>query len=109
MKIVRDTEDWVALLSQSEHAPVILFKHSSDCASSARVRKDMENLEEKYGDSLYTVTVQNSRDISDAIANILSVEHETPQVIVIYKRKSVYDESHSDIRFEKVRDVIESL
>lgn len=109
MNILQDTEDWVSLLAQSEHTPVILFKHSSDCETSARVKKDIDNLEEEYGDSLYMVIVQDSRDISNAIADILSVEHETPQILVIYKRKSVYDESHSDIRHEKVKDVIESL
>jgi len=48
----------------------------------------------------------NHRDVSAEIARRFEVEHQSPQVLLISKGKSVYDASHSDISVEDLHRYI---
>jgi bacillithiol system protein YtxJ len=44
--------------------------------------------------------------LSNEIASAFKVEHQSPQVILIYKEKVVYEASHSAIDSEMIKEII---
>jgi bacillithiol system protein YtxJ len=91
---------------ESKEKPVLIFKHSSRCSISSMAWNRMER-SWKEADSVklspYFLDLISYRDISNAIAEEFSVEHASPQVIVIKNGKAIYDNSHMGISY---RDII---
>jgi bacillithiol system protein YtxJ len=110
--------DWINLLSYSEleslihktvddeSLTVLLFKHSTRCSisSMAKSRLDRLQLDEKVL-PVYLDLIAH-RDISNAIAEKLGVEHESPQLIVIKKGAVVSHVSHNSISKNFVEEAI---
>jgi bacillithiol system protein YtxJ len=98
-------DDWAAARDASSSAPVVIFKHSSMCPTSARANEEMQTLAE--GDiPVYRVVVQEAREVSDAIASELDIQHETPQVIVLSDGSPVFDTSHHRVKEDAVREAM---
>jgi hypothetical protein len=49
------------------------------------------------------------RDLSNEIASRTHVEHQSPQVIVIYQGLPIYNASHNSISAEKIEQLIANL
>jgi bacillithiol system protein YtxJ len=108
--------NWVNLtdLSQLEtirtsETPVIIFKHSTRCSISRAALNRLERNwtpDEMRGVTLYFLDLLSHRQLSDAIADLFSVPHESPQVLVIRNGKSVYAPSHFDILYEKLKAAV---
>ena len=91
---------------ESKEKPVLIFKHSSRCAISSMAWSRMErSWKEEDSEKLspYFLDLISYRNISNAIAEEFSVEHASPQVIVIKNEEAIYDNSHMGISY---RDVI---
>lgn len=89
------------LLEESESRPVVIYKHSTLCsASGISWHEVLRYLDTHDNDiaSFYRVTVQKAQELSRAIAELLDVEHHTPQLIVIRKGVAVHVASHWNIR-----------
>lgn len=89
------------VIELSNDKPVIIFKHSTRCSVSRMALRQFENefdLENKV--TPFFLDLLNHRDVSAEIARQFEVEHQSPQVLLISKGKSVYDASHSDIAVE---------
>ena len=97
-----------AMLRASYEAPVYLLKHSIACPISARGQMEFVGLEDDGDPDLYAVVVQYARDVSDALAETLGVQHETPQAILIKDGEAVDVKSHGAIRTSDLRAAIES-
>ena len=83
----------------------ILFKHSTRCPVSAMAKRSLEydkNLLPKET-IIYYLDLITYRDISNTIAEMWKVKHESPQLLIIQGDKCLYHASHSDI---EMRDVI---
>lgn len=82
---------------------IIIFKHSTRCSISAMAKSRFER---EWSDSsqipVYYLDLLKHRDISDAIAEKLSVKHESPQALVIKNGKSVYYASHTSISGKEI-------
>jgi bacillithiol system protein YtxJ len=98
-------QDWTAARKASSSHPVVIFKHSSMCPTSARANGEMQTVAEADV-PVYRVVVQEARDVSDTIAEDLDIRHETPQVIVLSKGTTVFDTSHHRVRADAVRDAL---
>ncbi len=48
------------------------------------------------------------REVSNRIAEEFDVEHESPQVLIIEKGKSIYNRSHMGIDYRHIREAIKS-
>lgn len=92
------------LLDHSEKEPVVLFKHSLTCGISAMAHRRLNQLHEEEDPPIYKLEIQKTRALSNAIAQHFSIQHESPQVIIVYKGASVYNTSHSGITPGSVRD-----
>ncbi len=90
-------------LLRSDSDPVILYKHSRTCPVSAWARRQMDRLHEEGDPPVYELVVQQDRNLSDEIADHFNIRHATPQAIVIYKRRPVFNASHRRISAEALR------
>lgn len=88
--------DISTLLSKSIHKTQIIFKHSTACPISRIAYEKLDNGYSLSPDEadLYYLGVIEQRPLSNAIADILNVKHESPQLIIIKNEKCVYHESH---------------
>ena len=86
------------LSKEQRISAVLLFKHSTRCSISSMA---LNRLETKWSDNAqipaYYLDLLNHRDISNEIANLYSVEHASPQVLVIKDGKCIYHNSHNGI------------
>jgi bacillithiol system protein YtxJ len=77
---------------------VLLFKHSTRCSISSMA---LSRLESKWKDDekipTYYLDLLNHRDISNEIESLYSVEHASPQVLLIKNGECIYHASHTAI------------
>ena len=100
--------DWAEVRSRSEEEPVLLFKHSSACPVSGSAKEEMHTLAGNEDVPVYKLVVQESRALSDEIADTLDVRHETPQVILLDQKEAVFDTSHFDVTADTIQEAVQS-
>lgn len=90
---------------ESKDKTIGIFKHSTRCGISRMVLK---NFEKQYSDNenvkLYFLDLVKYREVSNAVADELSVRHESPQFILLKNEEVVYHASHQDIEAEKLEE-----
>jgi bacillithiol system protein YtxJ len=87
------------IAESSVETPVIIFKHSTRCSISRMALKQFErdyNIEAGKAKP-YFLDLLEHRDISNEIASRFTVQHQSPQLILIKNGKAVYNASHQDI------------
>ena len=93
----------------STRKPVVIFKHSTRCPISGNVLGKLKNSLKEEGNlnaEFFILDIISYRDISGFIAEQFDVIHESPQVLIIKNRKSIYKESHFDIQYHKLKEKI---
>ena len=83
--------------SESNDAPVLIFKHSTTCSISAMAFHRLQRGSKNFNFKVYYLDLRAHRDISNLVATTFDVIHESPQVLIIDKGKAVYNRSHMDI------------
>ena len=95
---LRKPEDFERLLEHSKTHPVIIFKHSTQCAISDQVYEEFRRFLESAGNILCgLVLVVEWRAVSNAIESILGIRHESPQAILLKDGKPRWNASHFSI------------
>ena len=95
------------IIEESTEQNILIFKHSTACSTSRMTLDRLErnwNEEEMVKLKPYYLDLLSFREISTAIALRFDVEHESPQVLIIKKGKSIYDQSHFGIDYKNVRE-----
>ena len=92
------------MLAASFERPVYLLKHSASCLISARGRRAFLKLADMDSLDLYMVVVQQARDVSTYLADVLNVRHETPQAILIRDGEALSTSSHFSITPDALRE-----
>ncbi|MBP6385168.1 MAG: bacillithiol system redox-active protein YtxJ [Pseudarcicella sp.] len=96
-----------AIKKESYESPVLIFKHSTTCSISqtalARLERNwkpegVENLK------IYYLDLLKNRQISNQIASIFEVVHESPQVLLVENGICTYDASHFAISYQEIKD-----
>ncbi len=93
------------IIAESQERPVLIFKHSTTCSISAMA---LSRMERKWNDSEagdlkpYYLDLLANRSISSEIGARLGVQHQSPQILLISKGKSVFNASHYDINFAEI-------
>lgn len=98
-KILNKESQIDRIKEESFEKPVIIFKHSTTCpiSSIAKLRLD-DDLSVPSGDyTAYYLDLLSYRMVSNKVAEVFKVYHESPQVIIIKDGEASYDESHLDI------------
>ena len=96
----------------SKKLPVLIFKHSTRCSISTlswnRIKNRISKLNLDRNQCFYLDLIA-FRPISDNLAEIFSVRHESPQILVILNDECVYDSSHLSISIDRIKQELESL
>jgi bacillithiol system protein YtxJ len=112
--------NWLALESeaqlkeiqqQSHETPCLIFKHSTTCNISAIAKYRLEDDWDFKATELpaYYLDLLRFRPVSNQIADIFQVYHESPQVLLLVDGECVYDASHLDISVEELKEALTSL
>ena len=86
--------------------PQIIFKHSTTCSISKMALSRFERATAPEGVDFYYLDLLNYRPISNAIAEVFQVHHESPQILLIKKGECTYDESHYGIMMDELIEQI---
>ena len=105
-KILSSEADLQAAIAQSDSKNVVLFKHSTRCSISSMAKSRLErgwDISDEAADIYYLDLIQY-RNVSNAIATNLGVQHQSPQVIVLRNGKAIYNASHSAIYAQSIKE-----
>lgn len=112
--------DWLVLnsLSQlediknaSKEKPVFIFKHSTRCSVSGMALERMKRNWKKEDFNRvtpYFLDLIGYREISNRIEEEFSIDHESPQIILIKDEKVVYENSHLGINYLNLMEEVEN-
>jgi bacillithiol system protein YtxJ len=96
-------EQLQTLQKESETRPVIIYKHSTRCATSLVVLNRLERSGQPWSEvRMYFLDLLRFRALSSMIENVFSVRHESPQLLVIRNRAAVLNLSHFEIEPEMI-------
>jgi bacillithiol system protein YtxJ len=89
-------DDLEAAIDASASRPVVVFKHSRTCGTSAMAYDEVAELLAGPGlpAHVHVVFVQASRSVSNAIEMRFGVRHESPQILVLHEGRVVWHASH---------------
>ncbi|MDO5616460.1 MAG: bacillithiol system redox-active protein YtxJ [Cruoricaptor ignavus] len=96
------------IIARSAENRVVVFKHSTRCFISKTVLKNFEKEVENQDFSnnhkveFYYLDLLEHRGLSNKIAEVFEVRHQSPQLIVIENGKAVKDASHQSISLSLV-------
>jgi len=86
--------------------PSLIFKHSTRCSISMMAKKrfelDWDALPENM--NLYFLDLIRFREISNTIAEVFNVHHESPQLLLIKGGECIYEASHGEISAEETAE-----
>jgi bacillithiol system protein YtxJ len=86
----------------------LVFKHSTRCSISmmAKRRFELDWGELPENMPLYFLDLIQYRDISNQVAQIFQVHHESPQLLLIKDGECVLDLSHGEISVDEALSVL---
>lgn len=90
---------------QAANEITIIFKHSIRCPVSGMAKRGLEQDQTLLPEQtvIYYLDLINHRNVSNAIAEIWNVKHESPQILIIKGKECLYNASHSDV---EMRDIV---
>ena len=111
LKALQGLDDLDRMLAASGDRPLLLFKHSRTCGTSAEALDELvAHLNERPADADYAIViVQGHRDVSNAVARRLGVRHETPQALLIRDGRVVWSASHFRVTAAALEEVLTRL
>jgi len=86
------------IMELSFEKPVLIFKHSTRCSISKMAINQFESdydLKDKI--ELYYLDLIEYRLISNEVANVFGVVHQSPQILLIRDGKAIFNASHESI------------
>lgn len=97
------------VLGGTADGPAFIFKHSTVCPISANAHGRVKEYLQQAPDSapeFFLIKVIESRPVSNAVAEDLGVEHESPQLLLVNGGEALWSTSHSDITAEAIEGAI---
>ena len=90
-------EQLAEIVAQDQHC--LIFKHSTRCSVSSMAKKMIALEEPLIPDSMpcYFLDLIRYRTVSDQIADIWQVRHESPQLLLVKGSECLYQASHNGI------------
>lgn len=96
-----------AAIAESWSRPVLIFKHSFSCGTSAEAHEELSTLGEVP--IIYLVDVQASRAVSRAMADRFGIRHESPQALLLWQGQVQWAASHYHVTADEVRQALSLL
>lgn len=99
-----DEEQLKQIISNSQNRPQVIFKHSTRCSISSVALQRLQKVDQPNDIDFYFLDLIAYRSLSNKIAEVFKVHHESPQVLVIKDGDCIYDESHLAISMDEIID-----
>lgn len=93
---------------KSNLTPQVIFKHSTRCSISSMALNRLERETAPENADFYFLDLIQNRQLSNAVAEIFEVHHESPQILLIKNNDCVYDESHQGINMQELSEQLSS-
>lgn len=109
MTTLESEADLTRCVEQSERGPVFIFKHSTRCPVSARALEEVRAYAAGQSDGSAPVFINyvvESRGVSNQIASMFGVRHESPQLLLVRGRTSRWSTSHGGITSHAMQSVV---
>lgn len=90
------------IISKSNSKPQVIFKHSTRCSISAVAFQRLQKAKQPEGIEFYYLDLLAHRPLSNKVAEVFKVHHESPQVLLIKDRKCIFNESHLGISMQDI-------
>ena len=94
-------------LAASHASPVIVFKHSQSCGASWMAEASLG--EGPLPVPVHRLVVQRSRAVSERLARLVGVRHESPQVLILVDGRAAWHTSHAGVTWPRVADAWATL
>lgn len=92
------------IINQSYEKPQVIFKHSTRCSISAVALQRLQRASQPSDVDFYFLDLIVYRSISNKVAELFDVHHESPQVLIIRNGACVYDDSHMGISMDEIAE-----
>ena len=86
----------------SLNRPQVIFKHSTRCSISVMAKSRLDRSSDIPEMDFYYLDLLSYRSVSQEIAELFQVHHESPQVLLIQQGECTYDESHNAILIDDI-------
>lgn len=97
-------EDFDQAWENSANNPVIVFKHSITCPISADAFEQFKSYMEDAEEEAHYLIVSEVRDVSNKIAEITDIRHESPQILLIKDKNVIWNASHMKITEGNIKE-----
>jgi bacillithiol system protein YtxJ len=99
-----DEEQLKQIISKSQNRTQVIFKHSTRCSISSVAFQRLQKSDQPADIDFYFLDLIAYRGLSNRVADVFKVHHESPQVLVIKDGECIYDESHLSISMDEIID-----
>jgi bacillithiol system protein YtxJ len=103
---LNDVEQLEEIKELSRSRAQVIFKHSTRCSLSSMAKNRLEKKSQPADADFYYLDLIQFRSLSDLIATDFSVQHESPQVLLIRNAECVYEESHNAIQMDEIAEQV---
>lgn len=107
---IESTDALNNLLQEAGGRPQLIFKHSLTCpVSTAALREYQRFLEGRPSEdavAYHLIEIQKHRDVSNAVADISGVRHESPQAVLFRDGKAAWNASHWSITADSLTQAV---
>lgn len=90
-------EQFEEILASSYSRPVIVFKHSFTCGTSAQAHEDLADYlstQGPFGDAEWYLVDVRAQALARLLADRLGIRHESPQILLIVSGQVRWHASH---------------
>ena len=101
---MNEEEQLKQIVSKSQLRPQVIFKHSTRCSISAVALQRLQKSDQPSDIDFYFLDILTNRSLSNKVAEVFKIQHESPQVLVIKDGDCVYEESHMGISMSEIID-----
>jgi bacillithiol system protein YtxJ len=99
-----DEEQLRNIIEKSKEKAQVIFKHSNRCSISSVALQRLQKAYKPGSIDFYFLDLIRYRQLSNKIAEVFSVRHESPQVLVIKDGDCIFYESHLGIDMHEILD-----
>lgn len=107
--------NWIPLTTEDQLQDIksspefqLIFKHSTRCAISMMARKRFELEWDAIPETtpLYFLDLIKYRDLSNQVATLFQVHHESPQLLIVKEGQCMLEQSHGDISATEAAEIL---
>ncbi len=99
-KQLTDVNQLNDIVKNSNVKAQVIFKHSTRCSISSVALNRFNKVDNPKNIDFYLLDLIKHRSVSNTVADVFKVHHESPQVLIIVNNDCIYDESHLAISAE---------